>query len=470
MNYLRVAIIGSGPSGFYAAEELLVQTQIKISVDMFDALPTPYGLVRGGVAPDHQKIKTVIKVYEKTAARPGFRFFGNVTFGKDLSLEDFQKHYDAVIFAVGAKSDRKMEIPGEELLGSFSATEFVGWYNGHPEYRSLQFDLSCQQVAVVGIGNVAIDVTRILAVDPHELAKTDIADYALAALKKSKVREIYLLGRRGPAQAAFTNQEIRELCQLPGADLVLNPKEMELDELAKEDLARGVGGVIAKNNVQILTEHSQKGSGNQNKKIILRFLVSPVELLGKNGKVTAIKLEKNQLVRGDDGSLKAKGTGQTETLPVGLVFRSVGYKGVPLPGLPYDERKGTIPNEFGRVIDPANKKPIPGLYVVGWAKRGPTGVIGTNKPDSIETVKKLLEDFSITQSLNHPITQSHNIAATLKSKNIRYVTFEEWKKIDAIEIANGKLKNKIREKFTTISEMLSTLENVQSSPLIKGVS
>lgn len=468
MNPLQVAIIGSGPSGFYAAEELLSQQNLKVSVDMFEALPTPYGLVRGGVAPDHQKIKTVTKVYEKTAARAGFRFFGNVTFGKDLFLKDLQKHYAAVIFAVGAKSDRKMEIPGEELAGSFSATQFVGFYNGHPEYRSLQFDLSCQAVAVVGIGNVAIDVTRILATNTDELAKTDIAEYALAALKKSKVKKIYLLGRRGPAQAAFTNQEIRELCELPGADLVVDPKEVELDELSKEDLLNGVGGVIAKNNVQILAEHSQKGTGNQDKKIILRFLVSPVELLGENGKVTAIKLEKNQLVRGNDKALKPKGTGQTETLPVGLVFRSVGYKGVPLPGLPYDERKGILPNQAGRVVDPITKKQIPGLYVVGWAKRGPTGVIGTNKPDSIETVKKLLEDFSST-----PSTKSEDILATLQSKNIRYVTFEEWKKLDAIEIETGKSKGKVREKFTTIEEMLSALDgNPHSthSPLRRGVS
>lgn len=452
---LHVAIIGSGPSGFYAAEELLTQKEIKITVNMFDRLPTPFGLVRGGVAPDHQKIKTVAKVYDKTASREGFRFFGNVEFGRDILIEDLKKNYDAVIIAVGAKSDRKMGIPGEDLTGSYPATIFVGWYNGHPDYQSLTFDLSHERVAVIGVGNVAVDVTRILAQDPKSLETTDIAGYALEALRKSNVKEVYLIGRRGVAQAAFTDFEIRELCHLPGCDLVVDPKDVELDELSKEDLNAGKGGIVAKNNVQVLTEQSKLGRGSQPKKIILKFLLSPVELAGENGRVSSVKFEKNVLYRDKDGSIRPKGTGQYEVLPAGLVFRSVGYKGQPLTGVPYDERKGTVPNELGRVIDPLTKKQVDGLYVVGWAKRGPTGVIGTNKPDSIETVKKLLEDF---QGRNDSAARNPDaILELLKARGVRFVSYPEWKKLDEIETESGKKKGKSREKFSNIPDMLSAI-------------
>ncbi|MBI2119127.1 MAG: FAD-dependent oxidoreductase [Elusimicrobia bacterium] len=462
---LHVAIIGSGPSGFYAAAELLNQTNPVIFVDIFDRLPTPFGLVRGGVAPDHAKIKTVTKVYEKISAHPRFRFFGNVEFGKELFLKDLESIYGAVIFAVGAKSDRKMGIPGEDLKGSDPATIFVGWYNGHPDYKNYNFDLSAKRVAVVGNGNVAMDVTRILAVNPKNLQSSDIADYALEALKKSNVEEIFLLGRRGPAQAAFTNPEIRELCELEGADLVIEPKEINLDELSKKSLEQGSGGLTAKNNVQILQEQSQKPIKNQPKKIIVKFLVSPVELIGKDGKVTEIKLEKNKLYLEKDGSLRPKGTGEYETLPIDLVFRSVGYKGVPLTDLPFDPKSGAIPNEKGRVMELENKKIIPGLYVVGWAKRGPSGVIGTNKPDSIETAHKLLEDFSIYKGNNRQ-SQQEKILDLLKERKIDFVTYEDWKTLDLAEIEQGKKKGKEREKYTTIPEMLSAIKKnkIQSLP------
>ncbi len=454
-NILKAAILGSGPSGFFAAEELLNQTAPKISVDMFDRLPTPFGLVRGGVAPDHEKIKTVTKVFEKTAAREGFRFFGNVEFGRDLQLGDLQKFYDVILFAVGAKSDRKMNIPGEDLEGSFPATEFVGWYNGHPDYRNLKFDLSCERAAVIGNGNVAVDVTRILARDPRTLKSTDIADYALQALKESRIKEIYMIGRRGAVQAAFTNPEARELCDLPGADLIVDPKELELDELSKASLESGEGGSKPKNNLNILMEHSMKQPSGNPRKIVLKFLGSPKEILGKSGKAAALKLEKNRLVKDAQGNIAAEGTGEFETLPVGLIFRSIGYRGTRLPGIPYDEKKGTIPNLEGRVIDPQFKQ-IPGIYVVGWAKRGPSGVIGTNKPDSIDTVHKVLEDW---RDGKVPFRESDlsTIPKWLESKGIQYITFEDWKKLDAIEITNGKADGKTRKKFTNIPSMLEAL-------------
>ena len=453
---MKIAIFGSGPSGFYAAEELLIQSDPKIQVDMFDRLPTPFGLVRGGVAPDHQKIKSVVKVYEKTAAREGFRFFGNVEFGKDILLEDVKNLYDAAIFAVGAKSDRKMGIPGENLAGSFAATEFVGWYNGHPDYQNIQFDLSCEKAAVIGIGNVAIDVARILARDPDTYSQTDITEQAVKILKASQVKEVYLIGRRGPVQSAFTNPEIRELAELPGADLIVDPKEIELDEFSKADLESGKTDRQAKGNVQVLTEQSKKNPAGKPRRIIVKFLASPVELIGKDGKVSAVKLEKNSLVRDDRGILRSQATGQFETIEAGLVLRSIGYKGVPLAGLPYDDKKGTIPNVEGRVVD-SQFKAIPGLYVVGWAKRGPSGVIGTNKPDSIDTVHKLLEDVKAGKILSFS-RNGGDIGDILRKKEIKIVTFSDWKKLDELEIAAGKSAGKTREKFTKIPQMLSALK------------
>lgn len=459
LHPLRIAIIGSGPSGFYAAEELLSQNKLHVEIDMFDRLPTPFGLVRGGVAPDHQKIKNVTQVYEKTASRNGFRFFGNVEFGKEIFLEDLRRCYHSAIFAVGSKSDRRMNIPGEDLEGSYSATEFVGWYNGHPDYQDFSFNLSCQRVAVVGNGNVAMDVTRILASDPERLKTTDITEQALEELRKSKIKEIFLLGRRGVAQASFTNPEIRELCHLQGADLVVDPSEVELDDFSKEDLTLRLGsaGITAKNNVQILIEQSKLGTGNQSRKIILKFLVSPVEICGKDGVVTGVKIEKNSLFRDPNGFLRPRGKKEYELLPVALVLRSVGYYGVSLPDLPYDKQNGTIPNDSGRIIDPQTKKPIPNLYVVGWAKRGPSGVIGTNRPDSAKTVEKVLEDVQGRKESNLSQMSPELILNLLKEKQVQYVSYSDWKMLDELEIQNGMSKGKVREKFTSIPQMLFNL-------------
>jgi ferredoxin--NADP+ reductase len=454
-NPLRVAVFGSGPAGFYACEELLKQDTPHVTVDLFDRLPTPYGLVRGGVAPDHQKIKSVIRLYERTAGREGFRFFGNVTYGKDLGLAEVLAHYHMVLFSTGAETDRRMGVPGEDLSGSFPATVFVGWYNGHPDYRHYRFDLSGESVAVIGNGNVAMDVTRILARPIAELAKTDIADYALEALKDSQVKTIYLLGRRGPAQAAFTNPEIRELTQIEGCDLVVRPEELELDEHSKSWLA-SVKEPTYQRNMDILTAQIAKGDGSQARKIRARFFVSPTEVLG-SGRVEGLRLERNMLVKDERGNLRAKGTGETEEIAVQMVFRSIGYLGVALPELPFDERSGTVPNAKGRVLQETGGQPVPRIYVAGWIKRGPSGVIGTNKPDAIETVERMLEDVAALQAPADLRTDPEDVPALLAGKGVRFVSFVDWKRLDALEVQKGQPLGKPREKFTSVEGMLEAL-------------
>jgi ferredoxin--NADP+ reductase len=457
---LRIAVFGAGPAGFYAVDELLKQDGGGVTVDLFDRLPTPYGLVRGGVAPDHQKIKAVIRQYEKIAARPGFRFFGNVTFGVDLTIEEVLTHYHQVLFTTGAESDRRMGIPGEDLPGSYPATIFVGWYNGHPDYRDLHFDLSnVTQVAVIGNGNVAMDVVRVLSRSVATLAKTDIAEYALEVLRKSAVKEVYLLGRRGVAQAAFTNPEIRELAELEseGTDLVVRPDELELDEVNKQFLAEHADEPTHQRNVDILRGQIPKGEGQQPRKIRARFFVSPVEVLGKD-RVEGLRLEKNRLVRDEKGNYKAQGTGVYEEISCQMVFRSIGYKGHPLKGVPFDEREGIIPNREGRVIDPETKAIVPRVYVAGWIKRGPSGVIGTNKPDSVATVEAMLADAAQLQTPVNLQLDPDAIPTLLARKNVKAVTFDAWKRIDLVEITAGKKVGKPREKLTTIPELLKAAE------------
>ncbi len=456
-KFLRVAVVGSGPSGFYAAEALLKQKEIGVQVDLFDRLPTPYGLVRGGVAPDHQKIKAVAVVYEKTAQLPGFRFFGNIKLGEDLQVSDLKMRYHQIVYAVGAETDRKMGIPGEDSPGSHSATAFVGWYNGHPDYRDQKFDLSSDSAAIVGVGNVAIDVARILAEDPEILAKTDIADYALEALRRSKIRTIYLLGRRGPAQAAYSPAEIKELGSLGVADLVVREDEARLDDASKTDYLDPEN----KKNVDYVQGLTKMGEGNKPKKIRLRFCVSPVEITASGGKLHALKIERNRLTVDENGRAKPIGTGQFETLPVGLVFRSVGYRGAPIPGVPFDLKSGKIPNQEGRVLSADSKSPCVGEYVVGWAKRGPSGLIGTNRADSVATVKCMLEDALAgkfgweTASFD----QRSSMDEFLRQNRRRFVSFSDWKKLDQIEIEEGKKKGKAREKFSRVSDMLGILDS-----------
>src|SRR5580765_2066162 len=344
---LRVAVVGSGPAGFYAAGHALA-SDLPVEVDLIERLPTPWGLVRLGVAPDHENIKAVSRAFEKIAARPGFRFFGNVEVGRDVSHQDLLRLYDAVVYTVGAQTDRRLEIPGEDLPGSWAATQFVAWYNGHPDYQHLEFDLSNERAVVIGNGNVAIDVARLLARTREELAKTDVTDQFIASHVAAGVKEIQMLGRRGPAQAAFTPPELKELGQLGGADVVVDPTEIVLD--AASGAALEADRSRTQRNVEYLREFAARAPEGKPKRLLLRFCVSPVQILGE-GRVEAIEVVRNELVAGDDGSIRAVPTDEIEVIPCGLVLRSVGYKGVPLAGVPFHEGRGVIPNEGGRVLD-----------------------------------------------------------------------------------------------------------------------
>ena len=450
-NPLRVAVIGSGPAGFYAAGQLLGKKAEHVArVDVFDRLPTPWGLVRAGVAPDHPNIKAVSRVYEKTATHEGFRFFGGVELGRDLDVEDLRRHYHAVIYAVGAQSDRRMGIPGEELPGSWGATDFVAWYNAHPDYRELDFDLDCERAVVVGNGNVALDVARMLALTHDELRVTDVADHALDALRESRIREIVVLGRRGPLQAAFTNPELRELGEMIEADVCVEVCEADLDPLSAALLEES--DITARKNVEILTDYAQRSPAGHPTRIVLRFLASPVEIVGDE-RVEGIVVERNELVREEpSGALRARPTGERETISCGLVLRSIGYRGVALPGVPFDERRAVIPNDGGRVLE--DSEPRPGEYVTGWIKRGPSGVIGTNKKDAGETVALLLEDLEAGRLLDPPESDPEAVEDLLRDRGAEVVTQEGWEAIDEHERERGEPSGRPRAKLASFEELM----------------
>lgn len=449
-NPVRVAIVGSGPAGFYAAGQLLSSTEPTVTVDLFDRLMTPWGLVRFGVAPDHPKIKSVTRVFEKTARMPGFRFHGNVEIGTDIAHEALAGAYHAVLYAVGTPGDRRLGIDGEDLPGSESATEFVAWYNGHPDYADQSFDLSCKRAVVVGNGNVALDVARMLALSVDELSATDIADHAIELLRDSQVEEIVVLGRRGPAQAAFTNPELRELADLELADVIVDPADVELDPASAAALAES--DATTKRNVETIAEYAAATPAGKPRRVVLRFLSSPVRLEG-DGKVEAIVVERNELVAGDDGSLRARGTGQLERIETGLVLRSIGYVGTPLPGVPFDERRKTVLNAEGRVLDPDTNAPLPGVYAAGWIKRGPSGVIGTNKKCAQETTALLLEDFAAGR-LPSPAGDPEALLAELRANGVEVVDYSGWEAIDAHERALGESSGRPRVKLVRRHEQL----------------
>lgn len=443
---LRVAIIGSGPSGFYAAAALF-KLEIKVQVDMFDRLPTPYGLVRYGVAPDHPKIKNVIKVYEKDALMPGFAFFGNVNVGENISINELKRFYDAIIIATGAETDKKLGIEGEDLVGSHASTELVGWYNGHPDFQDLRFDFSHEVAVVIGQGNVAMDVCRILLKTVDELKNTDITQNALEVLASSKIREVHCYGRRGPVQAAFTPIEIREFGELTDCYPVINSEDLNVNESSLKELA----DPVRKKNFEILKELAKMSGEGKKRKLVLHFCKSPIEISGK-GRVQGVMFEKNQL-SGEPNAQKVRGTGVKESIECGIVFRSVGYQGVLVKGLPFEPNAGIIPNQKGRIMD--FEQVFTGLYAVGWIKRGATGIIGTNKADSDESVHSLVEDLAHLIPCVEPSSEA--VMQLLKSREVRVVSFADWKKIDAAEIERGKKLGKSREKFVRISGMLSAL-------------
>jgi ferredoxin/flavodoxin---NADP+ reductase len=462
---IRIAVIGAGPAGFYAAGHLLKSSAEEFEVDMLERLPTPWGLVRSGVAPDHPKIKSVTRVYEKTAAHPRFRFFGNVHFGEHVSHEDVLEHYHAILYATGSPADRPLGIPGEELPGSHAATEFVGWYNGHPDHTDLEVDLlSAERAVVIGNGNVALDVARMLVLAPSELAPTDTADHALEVLARSRVSEVVVVGRRGPAQAAFTNPELLELGELGDADVIVDQAELER-ALAVPDLD-AEANATSRRNVEILRSYAGRPASGKRKRIILRFLLSPAALVAnEHGRLGTVELIANELVDAPGGGLRAEPTGGRETISAELVFRAIGYRGIPLPGVPFDERSGVIPNEGGRIIDPATGAPLPGEYVVGWIKRGPSGVIGTNKRDAQETVNAMLADLSGSAEGNGQPTgrgaghvpgspDASSVEALLRARQPDLVTYAGWEAIDRHERSLGEPAGRPRVKLTRIEEML----------------
>jgi ferredoxin/flavodoxin---NADP+ reductase len=441
---LRVAVVGSGPAGFYAADALLKSEDPPVEVDLIDRLPTPWGLVRLGVAPDHENIKAVSRAFEKTAARPGFRFFGNVEVGTTVSHEELAERYDAVVYTVGAQTDRRLGIPGEDLPGSWAATEFVAWYNGHPDFQDREFDLSHERAVVIGNGNVAIDCARMLALTADELASTDTTHEAIDAIVGAGVREIVMLGRRGPVQAAFTPPELKELGELAGAEPIVDPADLQLDPASLLELE--ADRERARRNFDLLEGYAAREAEGRPRRIVLRFLASPVAILGED-RVEAVEVVRNELVE-EGGRIVARPTGETEIVPAGIVLRSVGYQGVALPGVPFDERSGTIPNDRGRV-EGAER-----TYVAGWIKRGPSGVIGTNKKDAAETVELLLEDARAGRLAGaKPELQ---LVDLLEEKGAHFVEYAGWQAIDAAERGAGEPLGRPRVKLTAWEKLLET--------------
>jgi ferredoxin/flavodoxin---NADP+ reductase len=442
---LRVAVVGSGPAGFYAAGALL-DAEAPVEVDMIERLPTPWGLVRLGVAPDHPKLKSVSRAFERIALKSGFRFFGNVEVGRVLTHADLARLYDAVIYAFGAQSDRRLGIPGEDLPGSWSATEFVAWYNGHPDFQDLSFDLNVERAVVVGNGNVALDVARMLALTPEELAPTDTTEPAIEAIGSSALREIVIVGRRGPAQASWTTQELKEMGELAGADVDVDPAELE----------GAVGDdTNTQRNLEVLHGFAARLPSGKAVTIRFRFFRSPTAIHGRE-KVESIDLVRNRLEE-QDGRPIAVPTEEHEILDCGLVFRSVGYRGVPLPDLPFDERRGILENEGGRIVGEASS------YCAGWIKRGPTGIIGTNKKDATETVSALLEDLETGRLVHREEVSADAVEALLLERGASPVVYAGWTSIDEHERAAGEKLGRPRVKLRTWDELLEAAERVAAA-------
>jgi len=449
---LSVAVVGSGPAGIYAANALSESEHVR--VDVLDRLPTPFGLVRYGVAPDHPKLRAVGQTLAKMLQNPAVRFLGNIDVGRKLTVHDLHDHYDAVIFANGATVDRRLGIPGEGLAGSFSATEFVGWYCGHPDALIPQFTLHARSVAVIGAGNVALDVCRILAKPVDDLAATDIPDRVLVALRHSRVTDIHLVIRRGPAQAKFTTRELRELGELTNCEVVIDPAELELDMMSR---AAADSQRIVQRNLDVLADWAARPPGGRARRIHLHFKARPIEIVGDE-RVNGVLLETTRL----DDNVSVVGTGEIHKLDVQMVLRSIGYRGLPTPDMPFDERAGVIPNTEGRVL--RDGQIAPGEYVAGWIKRGPTGVIGTNKRDATATVAALLCDAEAGALPRASINDPDAILSLLTARGVEVVTWEGWSAIESAEAALGRSQGRERSKLKDHEALLQAARQSEDAP------
>ncbi|NMD61415.1 UNVERIFIED_ORG: ferredoxin--NADP+ reductase [Nocardia globerula] len=450
---MRVAIVGSGPAAFYAASELIALRGVQ--VDMFERLLTPYGLVRSGVAPDHPGTKAVTDIFRTLERRRNFRLHLGVQIGEDLTHDELVAHNHAVIYAVGASSDRRLGIEGEDLPGSHTATEFVGWYNGHPDYADRTYDLSGERAVIVGNGNVALDVARILLTDPDELDRTDIADHALEVLRNSSIREVVVLGRRGVAQSGYTNPEMMALRHLPGVDLVIDPDEAQIDEVTQAILDSPDTESSVKAKIALARKVADAQPAGQSKRLVLRYLTSPTEISGAE-RVETVTITRNRLEQTAEGTVIAVPTDSTEVIEASMVLRAVGYRGVPVPGVPFDDARGVISNLEGRVVPLGSEDPIHGVYATGWVKRGPSGVIGTNKKCAADTVDLLLQDY-VAGALPSPQIDAESFAKLVSGRAPDVVDFAGWSLIDKAERAAGKPRNRPRVKFVDVDSMMNVV-------------
>lgn len=429
---LRIAIVGAGPAGVYTADLLTkAEKDYEVSIDLFDRYPAPYGLIRYGVAPDHPRIKGIVKALHKVMDRGDIRFLGDVDFGSDVTLEDLRRHYDAVVFSTGAIRDAELDVPGVELDGSYGAADFVNWYDGHPDV-SREWPLTAREVAVIGNGNVALDVARVLSKHAEDMLVTEIPDNVYAGLRESAVTDVHIFGRRGPAQVKFTPLELRELAHSRDVDIVLYPEDFEFDEASEQaaETNNQIKTMLGTLTNWLMEQEERDPAEAASRRLHLHFLQQPVEILGEDGSVTGLRMERMQL----DGTGNVTGTGEVLDYPVQAVYRAVGYFGSPVAGVEFDETRGVIKNEEGRVLDDAGA-PVPGLYTSGWIKRGPVGLIGHTKSDALETITHLLADAEHLFTAENPDAQS--ILDLLESRGVEYTTWEGWLALDAHEQSLG---------------------------------
>ncbi|KTR04010.1 MULTISPECIES: FAD-dependent oxidoreductase [Curtobacterium] len=444
MTTLRLAIVGAGPAGIYAADILLREARgFDVSIDLFEQLPAPYGLVRYGVAPDHPRIKGIVNALRDVLDRGVVRLFGNVRFGEDITLDDLQQHYHAVLFSTGAIKDADLDIPGVELEGSYGAADFVSWFDGHPDVPRT-WPLEAESVAVIGNGNVALDVSRILAKHADDLLPTEIPANVYDGLKASPVTDVHVFGRRGPAQVKFTPLELRELGELRDVDMVVYDEDFDHDEASKTAIATNKQVMVMN---RVLEQWRQRETGTASRRLHLHFYAKPLELVGEDGHVTAIRYERTR----PDGLGGVEGTGEVRELPVQAVYRAVGYFGSPLPGVPFDERTGVIPNHEGQVLD-ADGHQLPGIYATGWIKRGPVGLIGHTKSDAMETVQHIVTDQASWWSPADPSPEA--VPALLRERGVEFTDLDGWHALDEHEQALGGAEGRERIKVVPRDEMV----------------